>query len=93
MKVYDRFLETSEKVEDFMMDSLLGGLAVILAMTLSITAIAFGLLWIFSDKTDRGECLQYRTDTYVTYNSVNNTIMPRTNYRNVCDVWEYPKGQ
>lgn len=92
MTRYERFLEISGRVEDFVMDSLFGVIIFSVGLCLAIGGLIFGIAWIFSDKTDRGECLQSHTETYVTYMYVNKTMMPMTNYRNVCDVWEYSAG-
>lgn len=90
--MYKKFLDISYKIEEFMVASLLGGLAVVLGLTFIFIAGLLGLMWIFSDKTDKGQCLQYRTETYYTYMHVNNSMMPIANNRNVCEVWEYPSG-
>ena len=90
--MYKKFLDISNKIEEFMLASLLGGLAVVLGLTFIFIAGVFGLMWIFSDKTDKGECLQYRTETYYTYAYVNKSMIPIASNHNVCDVWEYPGG-
>ena len=92
MTLYDRFLEISAKVEKFMMDSLFGTIIGVLALCAALCVIIVGLAWIFGDKTDRGECLQSHAEPYVVYMYVNKVMIPSTQYRNVCDVWEYPAG-
>lgn len=92
MTRYERFLEISGRVEDFVMDSLFGVIIFSVGLCLAIGGLIFGIAWIFADKTDHGQCLQSHTETYVTYMYVNKVMMPMTNYRNVCDVWEFPAG-
>lgn len=92
MTPYERFLEISGKVEDFVIDSLFGVIIFSIGIVIIIVSLVFGLAWIFSDKTDHGQCLQSHTETYVSYMYVNKVMMPMTNYRNVCDMWEYPSG-
>lgn len=82
----------SEKIDDLMYSSFLGSVIVILGFSAILMAIIFGLAWIFSDKTDQGECLQYHSESYTTFMMVNKVMVPMTQYRNVCDVWEYPKA-
>lgn len=92
MTRYERFLEISGRVEDFVTDSLFGVIIFSIGIVIVIVSLVFGLAWIFSDKTDRGQCLKSHRETYVTYMYVNKVMMPMTNYRNVCDVWEYPNA-
>lgn len=92
MTRYKRFVEISGRVEDFVMDSLFGVIIFSVGLIVGIFLLVFGLAWVFSDKTDHGQCLESHRETYVSYMYVNKTMMPMTNYRNVCDVWEYPAG-
>ena len=90
MTFYERFLEISGRVEDFVMESLFGVIIFSIGLIVGVVLLVFGLSWIFADKTDHGQCLQSHRETYVSYMYVNKVMMPMTNYRNVCDVWEYP---
>ena len=92
MTLYERFLEISGKVEDFILDSFLGLMTALLVVCVILCGIIFGMAWAFSDKTDHGECLQSHREPYTTVVNVNKIMVPVTNYRNVCDVWEYPAG-
>lgn len=93
MTRYERFLEISDKVEEFIMDSLLGLIIGAITVIAILSGIVFGIAWIFSDKTDRGQCLESHRETYVVYTYINNVMVPNTGYRNVCDMWEYPSGR
>lgn len=90
---YQKFKEVSYKIEQFALGSFLGAIIFIVGVCIVLCSLIFGLSWIFSDKTDRGQCLQSHTESYVTYMYVNKTMMPMTNYRNVCDMWEYAEGR
>jgi hypothetical protein len=97
MTFYEKFTDINDKIEEFALDTLIGGaLAIItftIAIILAIGGVFFVLHAIFGDDTDYGQCLVSHADPYTTFVKSGNTMIPITSQHIVCDQWEYPGGK